>query len=374
MADKKEDIQRVYLFKGRDDYKKNREIEDLISSLIDEPLRDFDLEEHYGDNVSSDKLLTGVSIPAFSSLKKVVYVKFAHKINKEEQRLLAQNLEQIPSGGCLILSTPAPELKDGKPVSSFEVSDTLSKAIGKYGKIKNFDPITKKREIEEKVVPFVINIFSEEGKVIDKGVASLFVSRVGSNFTLLATEANKVMSYAGEEKRITASMVNDVTTLTPDEKIFQFLELVCNKNSAKAVSAIEDLYTDGNDPNVTSMRIISMLSSHIRLMWQARILFENKIPEALALNQYAKTPVRKEHIPDNIIKYFGKNSLITKESWQQAKFMTLARSNDFKSLAKWFVALEEADSYLKGFDFTNEEPINIIKTLVYKMLLNRGNK
>lgn len=367
-----DEISPVYLFRGKDDYSKQKEMDAFIAGLTDDNFRDFDFEELSGETATSHKVLTGVSIHPWGSKKKIVLIKYAHKMSREEQRLLGNNLSQIPNSGCLILYTPAPELKDGKPMASYEIAPDLLSAIKKIGTVKSFEPFTKKRDIADKVIPFAQTLFKDAGKSIDYNAISLFVSRVGTDFTLLATEACKVINYAGSETKITSAMINNVTSLTPDEKVFEFLENVCNRQASKAVSMVEDLFTDGNDPSVTTMKLIALLSGQIRQIWQARILIE-KFPDlTLPLINGSRQSVKREDIDEETASCFPKNSILSKEAWMQTKFLKMAQSNSYTALSKWIIHLEYADASIKGYNYLNEEPVDIVKLLVYNMV--RSNK
>ena len=358
----------VYLFKGSDDYTKNKELEKLVSDNLDADFSDFDMQEVFGDTVTCDKVLTGASISPFGSKKRVVLVRFAQKISKEEQRIISNNLHQVPDSGLLIFQTPAPEVKDGKIVSGYEVTPELQKSINKIGEVRDFSLITRKKDIAEKVVPFVIDLFEKAQKKISRETASIFVTRVGTDFVLLNTESQKVISYALNDEVITSDMVYNITSATPEEKIFEFLEYVCNKQASKAIFTVEDLYTDGNDPQVTSMKIISLLGGQVRQIWQGIILLQMKLAAVSQVLSGGQVSVKKDNIEEKYLKYFTGNSILTKAAWQQSKLLKLAKNNSFKTLAYWISCLEEADAKLKGYDSNPEDPIDIIKLLVYKMV------
>lgn len=362
----------VYLLKGSDDYLKNKELEKLIKDNIDEDFAVFDLEETFGENVTYDRVINGASIVPMGSKKRVFVVRFAHKIPKEDQKIIGENIDRINKDGLLIFHTPAPLIKDGKPVGGSEVTSDLEKAIkkSKNGEIKDFSLITKKKDIAAKVIPFASKLFEEGGKKIQPSALNLFVDRVGTNFVLLNTEAQKVLAYSMNEPVITDEIIKNVTSATPEEKIFEFLDNVTGRQVAKAFAGVEDLFTDGNDQRAVALKTVTLLRSQVTQIWQALILIKIKPAETNRIinASFVQNGIKKEDVEEMYLKYFPGNSILSKAGWQQAKILRIGKKSSFLSLAKWIFYLEEADGNLKNYEGSSLEPMDVIKMLTYKMV------
>ena len=356
--------------KGSDDYNKNKELEKLINDNVDEDFAVFDLEECFGENVTYDRVINGASIVPCGTKKRVFVVRFAHKIPKEDQKIIANNLHNVSKDALLIFHTPAPLVKDGKISAGSEVISDLEKAIKKYGKVLDFAVLTKKKDIDAKVIPFATKLFTDEGKKIAPSVVQLFVDRVGTDFVLLNTEAQKVLCYAMDETVITEDMIRNVTSATVEEKIFEFLDLVTDKNVIRAVKGVDNLFVDGNDPRATAIKVITLLRAQVTQIWQGLILLKIGHPQinTLLYQKFANLGIKKDDIAPEYHKYFPGTSLLSKAPWQQSKVLKIAKKSSFLSMAKWILYLEEADSNLKNYDGDGGEPEDIIKMLIYKLV------
>ncbi|MBO4548087.1 MAG: hypothetical protein J5758_02635, partial [Abditibacteriota bacterium] len=191
----KKEKSRIYLFQGRDDYSKTKAVEELLKEVTDPDYELFDRDEMSGESATASRVITGAGILPLGSPKRTVLVRFAHKMPDAEQAELARYLYMVPASGCIILWIPAPDMKDGKPAPGFSLNPRLSKVIEKEGVVRSFDPVTRKKDIQEQVEPFVRDRFREQGKEIDREGLELLISRVGTDYTLLASEIKKLCAY-----------------------------------------------------------------------------------------------------------------------------------------------------------------------------------
>ena len=360
----------VYLMKDSDDYTKNKELEKLIKENLDPDFEVFDLEECFGENVTYDRVINGASIVPCGTKKRAFVVRFAHKIPREDQKIIANNLENVSKDSLLIFHTPAPLIKDGKVSPGSEVISELEKAVKKHGKILDFAIYTKKKDITAKVIPFATKLFADGGKRIGPSTVALFVERVGADFVLLNTEAQKVISYAMDCDVITDDMIKNVTSATVEEKVFDFLDLVTSKNGAGAVKGVDSLFTDGNDPRATALKVITLLRGQVTQIWQGLILIKIGHPNLndLLYKSFVTEGIKKEDIDEKYHKYFFGASLLSKAPWQQAKILKVAKNSSFMAMAKWILYLEEADASLKNYDGDSGEPVDVIRMLTYKLV------
>ena len=358
----KQEIFRVYLFRGRDDYSKDKALSALLEKLTDPDFEVFDLDEVTGSSSTASLILTGAGILPAGSPRRTVVVKFAHTLPAAEQKELARNLYMVPETGCVILHVPAPDMKDGKPAAGSSVSAELSKAVAKYGKVLDFEPVTRKKDVEARVVPFVRQQFADSSKQIEPAAADLLISRAGTDFTLLDSEIKKLCAYAADRPAVTEEDVRECSSVTPEEKVFDFIDALLKKQGSRAAALTEDLFIEGNDPSATALRLLSLLSGQMRQLWQARIIVE-KGPRGAG---YGK-PVTAEDMGE-YARYFPSGSILGKAPWLQNKLLGMAGKVSFPLLADWFCILADADASLKGIDDTFEEPEAVIKQMVFRLM------
>ena len=210
---------RAYLLTGDDDFTKQRKLDALLADLIDPDFSDFDLEQMEGDTATADRIMAGLSIPPFSSTRRVVLVKYANRMDEAEQKKLTSILPQAPFTGCLILVTPAPEKIDGRPRKGSEVVGDVSRAVRKIGEVIKTGTESS-RDKSTNARQFAQSLFSDAGKKIDARALSDFLQRVGSDQLLIASEAAKLINYTADSPSIKPADVAYVTSETPEEKVF----------------------------------------------------------------------------------------------------------------------------------------------------------
>ena len=355
----KEDF-RIYLLQGRDDYSKEKALEALLEKTTSPEFAVFDVDEYSGQSAEASTILTGAGILPAGSPRRVVLVKYANKMPPDQQRELAKNLYMVPESGCVILVVPAPEMKDGRPAASSSVVSELSAAVRKTGKVMDFEPVTKKRDIETQVVPFVKRLFAERDTVAEPAAVDLLISRVGTDYTLLAFETDKLCAYCRDTKKVTAKDVRECSSLTPEERVFEFMDALLGRQGALALRLAEELFTEGSDPAAAALRLMSLLAGQHRQLWQARIILE-KGPRT------GGKAVTEEDMGE-YAGLFAAPSLLKKQPWLQKRFTDMARRTGFPALAAWIRIAADTDAALKGAEGLSEEPQDIIKMMVFDMI------
>lgn len=353
------DISRAYLLKGDDDFRKARELEKLVKLLVADDFVDFDLEHLEGDTATSDRVMAGLNIPPFGPGRRVVLVKYANKMDPDEQEKLAPRLEKIPQSGCLILVNPAAEKTDGKPKRGSEVIGELSKAVRKVGEIREFGG-ERGREKTARSLEFAKTLFATAGKQIGSDALSLFAQRAGSDFSVLDSEARKLIDYSGDNDTITVRDVSAVTSETPEEKVFKLTDAVGQRNKALALKLLHELFEAGSSPDADAPKTLSNLARQFRLIWQVKMLAD------AGVRSFAR-----DNVPEGIRRDLPSTpnllDVVARQSWQADKLTRQARHFSRKDLARCFAAIARADAMLKGAAGNIEDPKLVMEILVTEL-------
>jgi len=357
MAEKRDaSAARAYLLKGDDEFQKRRALDELLKSLVAEEFADFDLEEIEAASATCDRVIAGLNVPPFGSGRRVVLVRFANKMNSDEQEKLAARLEKAPPSGCLVVVNPAAERSDGKPKKGSEVVGELSKAIRKVGQVREFGGGTGK-EKANRAREFGTSQFESAGKKISAEALALFLQRAGDDFGILATEAQKLVDYAGDRDKITRADVEVVTSETPEEKVFKMVDAVAAKNAGAALRFLDELFETGDDPRADAPRALSMIARQFRLIWQAKMLAE------AGVKRFEKSAVPEElkaGLPSS-------PNLLEIASWQAGRAANQAGRFSHADLARCFLAVAKADAMLKGVEGEIEDPRMVMELLVIEL-------
>ncbi len=347
---------KAYLIAGDDDFRKQRELDDLLAKFVAPDFADFDLERLEGDTATADRIMAGLAIPPFSSARRVVLVKYANKMSSEEQGKLASKLTNVPESGCLILMSPAPEKVDGKPRKGSEVVGELSKAVRKVGKVIKVEE-KKGREGTADAKQFAQSLFAKAGKKVDASAIAAFVQRVGMDFSIISTEARKLIDYSGDSNTITARDISAVCSETPEEKVFKLVDAIAAKKPDQAMLLLDELFATGDRPDSEAPKTLSNIARLFRLIWQAKLLISAGV-----------RVFKKDSVPQELRAMLPTSpSVLSMPDWQQDRLKTQALRFTREQLSRSIEAIAQADSALKGVGSNVDDPRMIMELLVLQL-------
>lgn len=353
---KQEDTPSVYLFKGDDDFQKQRELDALVKSLVPDDFADFDMERLEGDSATSDRIISGLSIAPMGSERRVVLIRHAQKMTQEEQEKLAARLDKIPKSGCLILASPAPDRVDGRPRKGSEVIGELSKAVRKLGKVREFGGGTKSMK-EDAARQLIMSLAQSAGKKFDPPAVAALIRRVGPDLSVLKTEIDKLVAYSGDSQRISTQDVEAVTCETPEEKVFKMVDAIAARNPALAVKSLNELFESGDRPDSEAPRALANIARAFRLIWQMKMLQKAGVRD-----------FRKASVPDEVKRQLASVpsllDVLARQNWQQEKIARQAAGFTREQLERCFLSIARADRMLKGIEGGIEDSVAVMELLV----------
>ncbi|MCL5105552.1 MAG: DNA polymerase III subunit delta [Armatimonadetes bacterium] len=350
---------RAYLLRGDDDFQKHQFLDDLTGKLVSPDFADFDLEPMEGDTATSDRVMAGLGVPPFGPRRRVVLVRYANKMHPDEQLKLASRLNKIPPSSCLILVNPAPEKVDGRPRKGSEVIGDLSKAARKVGEVHDFGGGTG-REKTVKAREFAQSIFTKAGKKLDSQAMTLFLQRAGTDFSVINSEARKLIDYSGDAAAISSRDVALVTSETPEEKVFKLMDAVSAKNQAGALKFLDELFEIGDDVDADAPKTLATMARQFRLIWQARMLMEagTGTLEKSAVPEHLRSQLPSD---PNIL------DVTSRQKWQGERLAQQARRFKHSDLVRCFSAIARADLMLKGIEGDIEDPRLVMELLIIEL-------
>ena len=99
-------------------------------------------------------------------------------------------------------------------------------------------------------------------------LVELLISRVGKNLEILYNEVEKLKIYKLDDKTITKEDIINLSIENVDIDIFKFVDDIINKNKSNAIKTYKELLKINEEP----IKIIALISSKFRLMYQATLL------------------------------------------------------------------------------------------------------
>lgn len=137
-------------------------------------------------------------------------------------------------------------------------------------KLISANGICKKLEASDSYLEnYAFNYMKDSGYKFDKILCTYLVSRCGHNLDNLKNELDKLMLYKINNKEITRDDINKLTSENIEESIFDLVNAIIKKDTAKAIKLYNNFVLEGMD--VT--QIINMLASQVRLLFQVKRLY-----------------------------------------------------------------------------------------------------
>ena len=200
--------------------------------------------------------------------------------------VIAENAAIFTSSGSGDLETLENYLADINPntILIFTVNEE---------KVDERKKITKKIKKDYKLISFnqnetpnslVRNLLNDYN--ITSSNINLLIDRVGTNPLILENEVNKIKLYK-DDKTVTKEDIINLTTKRPEIDIFKLIDDIVMKNKDEALEIYNEMLKVNEEP----LKIVILLASQFRLMYQAKELAkkgysEKNISEVLKVHPY----------------------------------------------------------------------------------------
>lgn len=261
-----------YLLYGVERFLIDKEIKNIINkhNIDDISISKYDLEIHTIREILED----ANTISLFSS-KKLIIIENSFIFS----RITSKKIEDVDLlEEYLTLDNPDIIMLFINPNEKLDSIKKIVKLIKEKGKILEFNPT--------KNINVTIKSMFDDYK-LENGVIELLIHRVGNNLELLHQEIEKLKIYKIEDKIINKQDILDLTTEIIDIDIFKFVDDIINKNKKEAIKTYKELLKLNEEP----IKIIALIASKFRLMYQASVLAkkgytEDQISEILNIHKY----------------------------------------------------------------------------------------
>ncbi len=263
----KEDIKnrqfkRIYLLTGEEAYLRNQYKRMLREALLDaEDTMNFASFE--GKGADPKEIIDLAETMPFFAQHRVILIEESG-FAKNACPKLAEYVPQIPESTCIILSESEVD-KRGK----------LYKAIKSKGRVVEF-----KRQDERTLARWVLGILKKEGRKITQEALEAFFGRAGSDMENIERELEKLLCYTMGREAITEEDVEAVCTEQTENRIFDMVQAITEKDQRKALELYEDLLSMKEPP----MRILYLITRQFNQL----LLLKGLSKEGLERGEMAK--------------------------------------------------------------------------------------
>lgn len=232
----------AYLLCGEEAYLKVQYKNKLLKALNpDDDTMNFN---HYeGRNINVKELIDLCETMPFFADRRVVLLEdtgfFKNKCDE-----LADYMKELPDYLCLVF------VED-----EVDKRSKMYKAVKSCGRIGEFA-----RQDEKTLMQWAAGILKREGKNITQRDMELLLTMTGIDMGNLRMELEKLITYTGDRNVVTRADIQEVCTTQTQNKIFDMVRAVTEKNQKRALDLYYDLLTLKEPP----MRILFLLAKQFR--------------------------------------------------------------------------------------------------------------
>ena len=260
-----------YLLYGTEKFLINDEIKKIINKYKIESINisKYDLEIN-----SINEILDDIKTVSLFSDKKLIIIDNSYMFSRTTKKI--DNVEELEN----YLNNP--------------IEDNIIIFINNLEKIDNVKKIVKIVKEKGIIIEFnkLNNININVKKMFDDYIINneninYIINKVGTNIEILYQEIEKLKIYKIYNKIITKDDINDIICENINIDIFKFIDDIINKNKESALKTYNELLKLNEEP----IKIIALLASKIRLLYQVNILSkdglnEDEISNLLSIHKY----------------------------------------------------------------------------------------
>jgi len=248
-------VETVYHFTGEEDFLKEEAWKKIVTLLVPEDLKNFNLDFLYGAETSLDQIISKVSTAPVNAQKRAVILFDLHKLSDFSKEMLLKFLPKFPNSVCLILLSPKldPKVKKAK----------FYTALGELSTTVDFPKLW-----DNQISAWITNRMRMYGKRFDGNATSILQDLVGSNLADLAGEIDKLVIYVGESNMITSADVELVAGLSRTHTVFQLMDSIGERDCQKSLEILKGLILAGEKPG----GMIFWLTQHLERLIQTKEL------------------------------------------------------------------------------------------------------
>ncbi|EGW37895.1 DNA polymerase III subunit delta [Desulfosporosinus sp. OT] len=166
------------------------------------------------------------------------------------------------------------------------------KAIDRAGEILEFCGPKRPQEW----LAWVQSELKIRGKSMDTQVATQFIEWAGHHTGVLSQELDKLVIFTGDRQKITVEDVKTITPRTIEASIFDLLDAVANRTSAKAIQTLQEVSREEHP-----LKILALLVRQVRLLLGCNALRKRggnvaEAPSLLGISPYEAQKVWQQSV------------------------------------------------------------------------------
>ncbi len=248
--------QNVHLFFGEDTYSSNQKLKYWYERFEQKYEGDTNIAVLEGKGLDAKNLESDIQSAPFLADKRLVIVyDFLGKGGKEEQKKVAEFLEEGVPDFCIVVFYES-KLPDKR--------SALYKKLNKVGHIEEYKPL-----MGPELTRWISKKAEKIGLQLSFGLADYLGQVAGGDLWNLDNELNKLKLYS-KTNPITREVIDELVHPNLTTNIFKFTDFIAQRNAKGSIGTLNVLLDSGED----LMKIIFMIVRHFRILIQVKDLMD----------------------------------------------------------------------------------------------------
>jgi len=313
----------IYLFVGEEDFLIDEGVQLIISKVLDEGTRGFNLDVVYGSKAEAKDVVAHASSFPMTSAKRVVVVKEFEKLATTEaaKETVSAYINKPLESTVLVLVSTEPDFRR-KPFTDLK----------KRAEIVECKPL-----FDNQVPAWIADRIRHLGREANAEACRLMQAYVGNSLRSLQNEIDKLFVFIGDRKKISVEDITAVVGASKGYTIFELQNAIGRRDAKEAVKILERMLETGQSPQM----IIVMLTRFFTQLW--------KLSDAGVHRGSDQDIAREISLPPYYLK----------------QYLEFRSNYDVDQIEQNFKRLLEADTVLKS---TSRDPHLVLDLLVLSLL------
>ena len=272
--------QPIYVLAGTERFLKRLVLAKIQRLVLGDAEDDFARAIYEGDSTPLAAVLDDVRTAPFLGGSRLVIVADADAFVTQHREALERYVAKPAPTGVLVLD-----------VKSWKSNTRLAKAVPEAATIKCEAPPTAR--LVEWCTKWAQ---AQHGKQLSAPAANLLVELIGPEMGILDQELAKLAAYVGNAASIQAKDVDTLVGHSRVETAWQMMDAVAEGDKAKALTTLEHLFEQGEDP----LAILGAMSWQLRRLAQVARLCQQGLSMGLAFSRANVPPFAQKRMEQQL--------------------------------------------------------------------------
>jgi len=240
----------IYLFYGEESYL-CRQCRDNVKAALIAGGDTMNYSHFDGENVDEKALMDLADTLPFFSEHRLIVVEDSGFFSSSHDELAAY-IAGMPDTACLVFVEKKADSRT-----------KMYKAAAAKGLVLELS-VPK----EQDLASWLTHMIRQDGKRAERGALEYFIGLTPMDMTSMKNEMRKLLDYTGDREIITREDIDAVCCVNAENRIFDMVDAIAEKNEKKALELYNDLVTLREPP----MRILFNINSQFSRLYQIKDL------------------------------------------------------------------------------------------------------